>query len=302
MDRGIVIIALNKPSYGKWAFNLMVSIKHYAKEMMVQLIYNDSAVSALGEDRIKMFDILTKVDETFYNHKDQFSPGRAKILAYKYFAFKETIYMDSDSICVQDVNLLFDKCKNDITLQCNKYWNQDTPNKHEDGSIVWHDWITVENARKFLNLKGDYEAFGINSSFMFFRKGKAALAFVKEALNICDTDKIEGANSWGKTFPDELAWGLAIIKQQINPLFEGQDKNLLTDQTSIPNFFPHDGSINIFNKKEYFFMTFYGGRHFTSSMFQSMYDRLMRSYLGELKMDHHYKIHSLLKDKHVTGK
>lgn len=301
-NRGIVILALKKPNYGKWAFNLAISIKHFAPKMKIQLIHDREAITGLDEQRLKVFDIMTSVDESFYNYRGKFNPGRAKILAYKLYAFKENIQMDADSICVQDVNLLFDKCTKDIQMQCNKWWNQDTPDKNADGTWKWHDWITVEALRKHLNLTGKYEAYGVNSSFIFMRKSKAALAFAKDALAVCDGEKIPGMNAWGKSFPDELGWGIAIVKQQLNPTFEGQVKEDLTDKTSIPNFFPHDGSVNIFKRKEYFFMTFYGGRHFTSSMFQNQYDRMMRSYLQPLGLDHHYKIHTLLKDKHVTGK
>jgi len=302
MDRGITILALHKPNYGKWAFNLAVSIKHYAKDIPIQLIHDEKAITGLSSAMMGIFNVKTAVDETFYNYKGRFSPGRAKILAYKYYAFKKTIQLDADTICVQDVNSLFDKCTKDIHMQCNKWWNQDTPDKNADGTWRWHDWITVANVRKHLDLKGDYESYGVNSSFIYMRKSKAALAFVKDALAVCDGEQIQGMNVWGKSFPDELGWGIAIIKQQINPTFEGQIKEELTDQNSIPNFFPHKSSVNIFEHKQYYFMTYYGGRHFTSSIFHSQYDRLMQKYLNEIGMNHTFKITHLMKDKHVTGK
>lgn len=295
-DRGIVIYALKKPAYGKFAYNLAVSIKHHTPNLKVcTIVDGDLSLSHLRDDQKQVFDFIIKMDEADCNHSGKFSPGKAKLSGYKYFPFERTMIIDGDSICVSDLNSLFDKCTKNVHSQvCSAYTEKDQ---------TWQcQWMPLDAVKECFALPESYNLYEINSSFMYVKKSEQAEAFYKAALNnFLTKDSHPKLRTWGGGFPDELAFNVAFAQCGIDPSFEHQ--TTLSNETQWPIFFSTRFT-NTWNFvfDNYHFIGYYGDSRFTDRSLQEQYDRLMRAYLLPKAQTHMFKISQLMKEKHVLTK
>lgn len=118
MTRGCVIYALKKPAYGKFAWNLAVSIKAHSPDIPICVIHDDSALTHLEQWQLDFFTHRIRINDEDLKHGIKFSPGKAKLCGYKYFPFDKNMIIDADSICIAPVENLFDKCTRPFHAQC----------------------------------------------------------------------------------------------------------------------------------------------------------------------------------------
>lgn len=295
MSKGIVIYAFKKAAYGKFAYNLAVSIKHHSPDISVAVLTDGKAFSHLRADEKSIFDHEILLSHEDLNHNDKFSAGKAKLSGYKYFPFDHTIIIDADSICVSDIAPLFDKCVKSVHAQTCGVFNK----SDETWTCQWMPFKIVKEAFDFPEHNKIYE---INSSFMSIKKGPQAESFYSAALNnFLSNSTHPKLRTWGGGFPDELAFNIAFAQCGINPAFDFQET--ISNDTQWPIFFSTkftntwDFVIN-----NYHFIGFFGDRHFTDLSLQFQYDRFMSNYLSKIGRAHVYKIHHLMKEKHVLNK
>ena len=196
MSRGIYILAIGNPTYAQWAVNLAASVKYYSPLLHITLLHDGKKVV---EDFI--FDELVEINLCDYtDKKGMFQPGKAKLNIYKYFKHDENLFIDADSICINELESVFNKCK-DINVGLQVY---NIATSKETWKCMW---ATYDQLNEFYKVSGEVPE--INSSIIYSKKNKQADKFWKQAAS----NFIENFESlWGKRFPDELAFDAAAAK------------------------------------------------------------------------------------------
>jgi len=295
VSRGIVIYAFKKAAYGKLAYNLAISIKHHNSALKIAVLTDGNALGHLTADEQSIFDHIVSISENDLYHNGKFSAGKAKLSGYKYFPFDHNLIVDADSICVNDIEPLFDRCTKNVHAQtCSVATEKD---EH------WNcQWMPFKIVKEVFDLPEKFTAYEINSSFMSVKKSEEAEKFYAQALaNFTSNDTHPKLRTWGGGFPDELAFNIAFAQLGINPAFEHQ--TIISNDTQWPVFFSSkftNGWAYVINN--FHFIGFYGDKWFTDRSLQDQYDRFMVNYLSELGRQHLYKIGHLMKSKHVLNK
>lgn len=298
MTRGVIIYAFKKPAYGKFAFNLAASIRYHSPDLPICLIHDEEALKHLQNWQRDYFHKKIKIDRVDLYDGPRASPGKAKLSGYKYFPFDQNMIIDADSICIKDIRPLFDQCnEKPVYSQAVGSWNQDADS--------WTcQWMPLKLVKGVFDLPKEYRIFEINSSFMLIRKSPEAQKFYAQAFeNYMAGNNHPKVRSWGGTFPDELAFNVAFAQCGIEPHFHDQEPETLSNAGQKPVFFSTRFTNDWgFVAKNYHFIGFFGDMHFTSRSLQEHYDRLMKSYGAAFEFSHYYKIHQLMKEKHVLSK
>jgi len=295
VSKGVVIYAFKKAAYGKFAYNLAVSIKHHNPNIIIAVLTDGNAFSHLTDEQRAIFDKEVLIGGEDLTHNGKFNAGKAKLSGYKYFPFDENMIVDADTICVADIGQLFNRCSKDVHAQvCGKFTNL---------SETWTcQWMPLPFVKEVFKLPTSYNIYEINSSFMYIKKGKTAEDFYKTALNnFISTPSHPKMRTWGGGFPDELAFNVAFAQQNIDPSFSWQ--TVFSNETQEPIFFSTKFTNDwgfVFNN--FTFIGYFGDKHFTDKTLQAQYDRLMTAYLSKYGQPHRFKINQLMKEKHVLTK
>lgn len=295
MNKGVVIYAFKKAAYGKFAYNLAISIKHHNPSIKIAVLTDGNAFSHLTAEQQSIFDSVVLMDQEDLYHNGKFSAGKAKLSGYKYFPFDHNLIVDADSICVNDISPLFDKCANNIHAQ--------TCSVAKESDEHWScQWMPFKVVKEVFELPKNFTAYEINSSFMSIKKSEQSEGFYAQALkNFISNDTHPKLRTWGGGFPDELAFNIAFAQCNINPSFPFQKE--ISNETQWPIFFSTkftNGWAFVINN--FHFIGFFGDKWFTDRSLQDQYDRFMVNYLSSLGRTHTFKIGHLMKEKHVLTK
>jgi hypothetical protein len=274
--QGIIILALQKSAYSTGAFNLALSIKHYNPNINITLVSDGEHLKHYRPAHFSVFNWIKEIKLCDYINTDgKFQPALAKIRINEYSTYDGTLYLDADSICLQDLQPFLDKLK-----------GSEFKSNVIEGYTQWTD-------EKFFN---EFFGFGfgktINSSWYYWEKidvFKAANEFYSKGFPV---DKI--MPKWGSgTLPDELFFNAAITKCGVDPkvdyevMFFGNviDIRTLTEL-----------------QEQHYLFTLYGGIRTVRSIYIDWYDRLMIKICESKGMEHRFKSHGILTGKHVNNK
>jgi hypothetical protein len=228
----------------QWAVNLAASVKFYSPDLHVTLLH-DGCFDSLPEDEKTVFDTEIEIEKTDY-FDDGFQPGLAKLSLYKYFKHDENIFIDADSICIADLNTLFDACNSvDIGLQV-----YNVAKTKDEWQCKWATW---EQLKEWYGLENELSE--INSSFIYSKKNKTAEKFWKQARK----NYIKNLETlWAGKFPDELAFDVATAQTGISGKFGKENAHYPVAMTS-----SIDGErLGIDGLKNYcLIMSYWGGRY-----------------------------------------
>ena len=121
-EKGILLIALGHPIYGKMAAALAASIKVAQTETPVVLYCNDKSVSRLMDGEKKLFDKMITMPEDYYIVNGVEKYLKAKTHIYDLSPFDETIFLDVDMIWnpKKKPEDLFEELKNLNFTMCNE--------------------------------------------------------------------------------------------------------------------------------------------------------------------------------------
>lgn len=295
MSRGVVIYAFKKPAYGKFAWNLAVSIKANNPDTPVAVIAWGKALDHLEDWRKSWFDQVIHMDESDLFELGKFMPGKAKLSGYKYLPFDENMIIDADSICIGSLDKVWEQCTGNFHAQC--------VGKFTEADESWTcQWLPLQQVREAFKLSDQHTLFEINSSFMFVRKSQEAESLYEQALANYHTGRThEKLRKWGGGFPDELGFNVAFAQCGVDPSFSIQP--VISNETAWPMFFStrfqNDWG---FVYRTFPFIGFFGDGHFTDKSLQAQYDRIMMGHGSRGGFLHVFKINQLMKEKHVKEK
>lgn len=278
-------MAFGNPEYVYMAAQMAMSIKAHNKDISIQLVH-DHNIGYLPPEYHSLFDKTTDLDLADVYVNKGFEPGYAKIQAYKYSIFDETIFLDVDGICLKDLAPLFD--------QCTKFYHTEVIGQGKlDEKIEYAHWADNEATWDVFGLNKDQTYYAVQSSFQYFRKCKEMDELAESMAKDFFFPKERLLNEWGNSTPDELIVGGACAKANHDPSMPVQ-----------VTFFGNKG-----NRKEigevlanFYISSLYGngrGTKLVMERYVDFYDRLLFKYARDMKMTVIRRASHLMKQKHV---
>lgn len=271
---GVIILALHKQSYACAAFNLALSIKKYNPTLSITLITDNTHQMCYRSEHYLVFDNFKTISKEDYTENNRFCPAKAKLAMYKYSDYKHTLYVDADSICFNDLTLLFAKLKG------SEFKSNNVNN--------YTQWTDAETFKSFFGVEiGET----INSSWIYFENDKVFKQAQKFYSKGFDITKLK--QRWGNSIPDELMLNGALQTLNINPIVDFpvmffDDKK---DTRSITQLMD-----------DFYFMTFYGNVNSTRLSFREWYDKYLFKLCTEKGIEHRFKMNGIISQKHVMTK
>lgn len=291
MKQGVIILALKKDAYYCGAFNIALSIKYYNPSINITLLSDGGHTRTFNAFNYGVFDNIKEIDkEHTVDSKGLFCPAKAKININKYSPYDNTLYLDADSLVLQDLQPLFDSLK---VLGGDFYSHYfATGSKNDD--IEYNPWAKNVDMWNFFKLKEDAKIHTINTSWIYFTK-KADKIFKKVNENYNKNFGIENLKTrWGGTMPDELYFVGTLAQMGINPdsnikaMFFGNE----VDSRSVSQI-----------EQDFYALTLFGGgvgRTTVRDKYITFYDRLLHKMCSKYAEPHRYKAHLILTNKHVN--
>jgi hypothetical protein len=291
MKQGVIILALKKDAYFCGAFNLALSIKFYNPNINITLLSDGGHVRVYNALQYSVFDNIKEIaKEDTTDANGVFCPAKAKININKYTPYDNTLYIDADSLCLQDLQPLF----NSLNLLGGSFYSHYFATGTKESDIEYNPWATNTQIWDFFKLKEDAKLNTINSSWIYFNK-KSDKLFKKVNENYNKNFGIDNLKiRWGGTMPDELYFVGSLAQLDINPnsnikaMFFGNE----IDARSTSQI-----------EEDFYFITLFGGgvgRTTVRDKYITFYDKLLHKICAKKGIDHKYKAHLILTNKHVN--
>jgi predicted GH43/DUF377 family glycosyl hydrolase len=283
--RAVYLLLLGDHSYAQWAVNLACSIKFCSPAMQIVLLHEPGKQNDIPVNERSVFDEFIEIKKEYCHDGEKITPGIAKLNMYEYFHHEENLYIDLDSIVIKDINGLFDQCKGKIIAS-------DVVNIYDHNSEKWDcKWLSLDDVRSHYPLPEAYTLPEINSSYIYTKKCNEADRFWNQAKeNVIKVYQ----GSWGKSFPDELAFNIAFAQTGVDP------DNGHSHAISVTSQLNGIGSSIDKLEKFYYILTYWGGKNMRYASHYSNYDlwagKVHRSVLGK---QNPYKQIDLMRRKYV---
>lgn len=209
--KGIIILALGHAYWGRWAYNLAMSIKYTSPDARITLLYAGDGKSHIQDT--SLFDKMILVDPKHYTTDGRVEYMKAKTALYKLTPYKETIYMDADTIWINSktVNQLFDEMAMiDFTMANLSYMNLDQDIIPDSFGV----WASPQHIKDHFGFKKG-KFYNLSSEFIYFKKDKKVAKLFRDAFDLWDApiNHIPFNNG----MPDELPFTISMIKNNIYP-------------------------------------------------------------------------------------
>lgn len=201
LDNGILIFALGHPYYGRYAFNLAVTIKA-VENIPIALVHDSTSISHLDDYQKVVFDHLIPSD---------LKPGcGAKLHAYELSPFESTLLLDADMIWlpVHKPSELFDQLKG-------KEFTGITEGSTENPSSHYFFWADIEEIREKYQISGPVHQW--RTEVMYFERSEKVSAMFSEAIAIHKDHGLSKVKDFAEGIPDELSINISAAKHNLNP-------------------------------------------------------------------------------------
>jgi len=200
--KGILILALGYPQYGRMAAALAQSIRWHS-DIPIALAYADGGLPS----NTKAFDKLIEIPKEYWYtwHAEYFRP---KVWLDKLTPFKETLYLDADIIWLPhkeaNINILLEELKDvDFAMPY-----RSKSSLTADGS----DWCDLKELKHKYKFKNE-TYYNVSSELIWFKKGE----IIREARKHYDSLKVTLKYHVGNCVPDELPYSIALMKKEQKP-------------------------------------------------------------------------------------
>lgn len=209
--KGILILALGHPYYGKLALNLALSLK-FSSKLPIALACNTSAITHI-QNNLGFFDHIIEVPEACYTRKGVYKEFiKAKTAIYKLSPFAETLYLDADMLWLpkKPVDQIFsDLADVDLAIQ-SRGVTQITGDQPKGFWCDLNEYKDAYGADKFYNL---------SSEFIYFKRSKENEKFFNDSIKIYDNLRLKHTIFSGG-IPDELVFNISMHQNEMEPYKE----------------------------------------------------------------------------------
>lgn len=209
-NRGVIILALGHAYWGRWAYNLAMSLKYTCPEIKITLLYAGNGLTHIV-DR-SLFDKVIKVPSKYYTTNGRVQYLKAKTALYKLSPYDETIYLDADMVWLpkRSVMTLFNELNVDFTM-ANRSWMALESENLTDTFGVWASPKYIKDVFKFK--EGRF--YNLSSEMIYFKKTKEVSKLFSDAFKLFDAEI--NITIFNGGMPDELPFTISMIKNNIYP-------------------------------------------------------------------------------------
>jgi hypothetical protein len=209
--KGVIILALGHPYWGRWAYNLAMSLKFSTPEVNISLLY-----AGRGRDQIidtTLFDKFIEVPEKYYTTNGRIEYVKAKTALYKLTPYKTTICLDADTIWINEkpIRDLFNELDGIDFTMANRSFMDLEEERITDEFGVWASPNYIK--KKFNFTKGRF--YNLSSEMIYFKKDKKVGKLFSDAFKIYDKPLEHRIFNGG--MPDELPFTISMIKNDLYP-------------------------------------------------------------------------------------
>lgn len=283
--RGVVLIALGHPSYGRMAAMLAASIKTNGWHI-ITLLHDERGISHLIPEEMQLFTNMVKVPADVYCNSYGNFYTRAKVCLYDHSPYNETIFIDADTIACphRSVRQLFEElAPYEMTMINEGHYNIDTG--EDKSSDRYPYWFGVHEAMKAYNISSG-RVYKTRSEFIYFKKTERVKRFFQVAKEVYDNPQVKH-KKFAHGVADEMAFNIATGVVQLYP-HEDNYKPIYWD-TQQRNEYLKRGEIYA----NYYFYSI-GGKMLSQSM-ERMYNDLSKYYQTKQGLKRHYQCRSKMK-------
>jgi hypothetical protein len=205
MNRGILILALGHPNYGKMAAALASTIKANNIDLKIHLAFADDALKFLSANEMKLFDSKKAISKKYYTISGEKKYIRAKTFLYEISPFEETVFIDADILLLNNrIETLFNEIKEDITFS--------NFGEQQNGDAMWANVDEVKNVYSL----PDARFIKIHSELIYFKKTPLAEAWFKTAQVEIDNIRVP-FQAFAGFVPDELPFAISSMINNVMP-------------------------------------------------------------------------------------
>lgn len=211
--RGILLIALGDPMYGRMAANLITSIRFSDKDIPVHLVYSGNSISHLSESRKAMFTSISECPPEYYSKNGKVCYFKAKTHVYDLSPFEETIFMDVDLLLFggKKPSDWFEQLKDiDFTMQNRGYADLTKENLKADYCM----WVNIQELKAMYPKSERF--YQLASEFIYFKRTDNNALFFEYVKEIYMTPPLKSMQ-FGTDLPDEYAYDIACATLQHYP-------------------------------------------------------------------------------------
>jgi len=275
---GIAVFIHGRHGYAAAAEHLALTLRKHNTETPLHLW----AAEGMNFDH----SLFTKVHELPAKAYAQ-GPGTMKLNVHGLLPKGDWLYLDADTLVVADPRPYIERLQqHDFAIHVQGYGG-------EDDSIAYTPWATQTTIREVLKLGPDAVYYGVQSSYMWIRKGsELAKAIFKEALSMPFEQK-HLKERWGNDIPDELRMSAALTNLGIHPysehlMFYGSGHSY-SGLTAVAEAFP--------------FLCLYGDNRqhrLVRPTWMKDYDRYLQNVYKSAGRVYAYKLDHVMRDKYVN--
>lgn len=267
--RGIVIFALGHPYYGRYAYNLALTIKA-VEDITIALISDESGISHLNTKQRSLFDqhIEHKVDMT--------ADCSAKLWAYDLSPFDQTIVLDADMLWLpkNKPSQLFDSLTG-IPFTAITEGDTDKPAGH------YFFWADAQEIREKYSVEKIHQW---RTEVMYFEKSELAEGLFKDAKKIYRNHGLKTVKEFAGVVPDEMAINISAAIHHVEP-------HQLNWQPSYwpqlyQNHIPDYGTLY-----DRYYLLSVGGNHNADNV-KLLYNNIMKAQASKLGLQHLFPLWS----------
>lgn len=277
----IAIFVFGRREYAYAAQHLALTLKEHSPEIPVH-IWADEDLPV----HPSYYTEVHRLDPIWY----QDGPGALKLHIHDILPAGDWLYLDADMLCLSDIGPAIESLKaHDFALDVRGSGG-------ENDSIPYTPWATNETVRRVAKLPADAVYYGVQTSWMWIRKGAPAPMLVFGAARDLH-DKFKPSDlkeQWGGSIPDELCISAALSKTGIEP-----------HSAPITFYGTHGAYGNKFNeaKRNHPLACLYGDtrmHRLVATRWIDQYDRYVRAMYQRKGRLIGMDIHRIMKNKHVT--
>lgn len=201
LEKGVLIFALGHPYYGRYSFNLAITIKA-VENIPIAVVHDSTSLSHLDEYQKVVFDHLIPCD---------LKPGcGAKLHAYELSPFEKTLLLDADMLWLPQhkPSELFDQLQG-------KEFTGITEGSTDNPSSHYFFWAEIEEIREKYQITGTVHQW--RTEVMYFERSEKVEAMFTDAVKIHADHGLSKVKEFASGIPDELSVNIAAGKHGINP-------------------------------------------------------------------------------------
>lgn len=268
LTKGFLIFALGHPQYGRYAYNLAVTIKAVQPDASITVVADNFALTHLSDDQREIFDLVIGANIP--------ASCNAKLWAYYYSPYDATIVLDADMIWlpIKTPDMLFRELEGlDFMAIC----EGDTDNP----SGQYFFWADVEEIREKYKVTKIHQW---RTEVMYFRKTETAKALFTDALKVNASHGLKTVKEFAGGVADELSINIAAAIHDVHPGIENWK----------PSYWPQMHGNTIPQAPEFYhnhYLLSVGGNMQTENV-KAFYNRIMQAQAPKIGHTHAFPLMS----------